>query len=95
MHPRSKYKSEIMVDIKKVIRAHGCTLEKVATELGVSKSTMTQFVSGNPTLSRLQDIANVLGIPVSELVRDVDAKSTEYIVCPHCGKAIAIKVEQP
>ena len=83
-----------MVDIKKVIRAHGYTLEKVATELGVSKSTMTQFVSGNPTLSRLQDIANVLGIPVSELVRDVDAKSTECIVCPHYGKVITIKVEQ-
>ena len=79
-----------MVDIKKVIRKHGFTLEKVASELGVSKSTMTQFVSGNPTLSRLQDIAGVLGIPVSELVRDVDASPTEGLVCPYCGKPIKV-----
>ena len=82
-----------MVDIKKVIRAHGFTLEKVATELGVSKSTMTQFVSGNPTLSRLQDIAKVLNIPVSELVRDVDTPPSASVICPHCGKPINIKVE--
>lgn len=79
-----------MVDIKKVIREHGFTLEKVAGELGVSKSTMTQFVSGNPTLSRLQDIAGVLGIPVSELVRDVDASPSSGLVCPHCGKPIKV-----
>lgn len=79
-----------MVDIKKVIREHGFTLEKVATELGVSKSTMTQFVSGNPTLSRLQDIAKVLGIPVSELLHDVDASPIEGFVCPHCGKPIKV-----
>ena len=80
-----------MVDIKKTIREHGFTLEKVANEMGVSKSTMTQFVSGNPTLSKLQDIAKVLGIPVSELVRDVDASPS--FICPHCGKPLNIKVE--
>lgn len=79
-----------MVDIKKVIRDHGFTLEKVANELGVSKSTMTQYVSGNPTLSKLQDIARVLGIPVSELVRDTDASPAEGMVCPHCGKPLKV-----
>ena len=79
-----------MTDIKKVIRAHGLTLEKVANELGVSKSTMTQFVSGNPTLSRLQDIARVVGIPVSELLRDTDTPQSEGMVCPHCGKPIKV-----
>lgn len=82
-----------MIDIKKTIREHGFTLEKVASELGVSKSTMTQFVSGNPTLSKLQDIAKVLGIPVSELLRDVDTPPAEGLVCPHCGKPLNIKVE--
>ena len=82
-----------MVDIKKVIREHGYNLEKVGNELWVSKSTMTQFVSGNPTLSRLQDIARVLGIPVSELVRDVDASPADGLVCPHCGKPLSVKLE--
>ena len=82
-----------MIDIKKVIRAHGLTLTEMGERLGVSKSSMTQLVSGNPTLSRLQDMANVLGIPVSELLRDSDDPPAEGIVCPHCGKPITIKVE--
>ena len=83
-----------MVDIKKVIRENGFTLEKVANELGVTKSTMTQFVSGNPTLSKLQDIARVIGIPVSELVRDVDDCPSPSIKCPHCGKPIELEVKK-
>ncbi|MGM9687164.1 MAG: helix-turn-helix domain-containing protein [Bacteroidaceae bacterium] len=81
-----------MVDIKKVIREHGFTLEKVGQEIGASKSSMTQYVSGNPTLNTLQKIAGVLGIPVSELVRD-NERPSGAILCPHCGKPLNIKVE--
>ena len=82
-----------MVDIKKVIREHGLTLTEMGNKLGVTKSSMTQLVSGNPTLSRLQDMAKVLGIPVSELLRDTDEPPKGGIVCPHCGKPLNIKVE--
>lgn len=82
-----------MIDIKKVIREHGFTLDSVAKEIGVSKSTMTQYVSGNPTLSSLQAIAKVVGIPVSELLRETDANSSPTLVCPKCGEVLHLKVE--
>ena len=84
-----------MADIKKKIKEHGWTLEKVGLELGATKSTMTKYVSasGNPTLKTLTAIAGVLGISVSELLRDGDAPTTGP-VCPHCGKAINIKLEK-
>ena len=54
-----------MVDIKKKIKEHGWTLEKVGKEIGVTKSGMTQVVSGNPTIKTLEAIAGVLGISLS------------------------------
>lgn len=84
-----------MVDIKKKIKEHGWTLENVGKELGATKSTMTKYVSasGNPTLKTLTAIAGVLGISVSELLREDDAPATEF-TCPHCGKPIHVKLER-
>ena len=84
-----------MADIKKKIKQHGWTLEKVGLELGATKSTMTKYVSasGNPTLKTLTAIAGVLGISVSELLSDDDATPTLGLVCPHCGKKIHIEVK--
>lgn len=82
-----------MIDIKKKIRDYGWTLEKVGNELGVTKSTMTQYVGGNPTLSKLQAIAGVLGIHVSELLCEDDEHHSVGITCPHCGKAIRIELK--
>ena len=81
-----------MIDIKKKIKEHGWTLENVGKEIGTTKSGMTQVVSGNPTLKTLEAVAAVLGIPVSELLRDNDAP-TVGLTCPHCGKPITIKIE--
>ena len=82
-----------MVDIKKKIKEQGWTLEKVGKELGITKSSMTQVVNGNPTLKTLESVAKVLGIPVSELLRDDEAAPPERLVCPHCGKPIKITIE--
>ena len=81
------------MDIKKVIKRRGYTLEAVATETGVSKSAMSQLLNGNPTLSKLQEIARVIGVPVSELVREEDEQRSTSITCPRCGKEIKINVE--
>ena len=85
-------KQYIMADIKKKIKEYGWTLEKVGKEIGVTKSGMTQVVSGNPTLKTLEAIAGVLGIPVSELLRD-DTAPTTGLVCPHCGKPIHVELK--
>lgn len=85
------------MNIKKVIKDKGWTLEKLANEMtnkngckGISQASVSQIINGNPTLDKLQEIASILGIPVSELVSDNNNLS---ITCPHCGKKIKIKIE--
>ena len=76
----------------------GWTLERLAAQMtgkdgkqGVSQATVSQMLSGNPTLDKLKEIASIIGVSLSELVSDGDAKTV--IKCPHCGEDITIKAE--
>lgn len=91
-------------DIKKIIKAKGFTLEQVAAQMsgkdgkGISQSALTQMLNGNPSISRVKEIARIVGVSVSELVADEylsnSEKETTVITCPHCGKAIILKVNK-
>jgi len=87
------------MNIKKVIKDKGWTLEALAKEMtnkqgekGISQPSLSQLINGNPTLDKLKEIASVIGVTVSELVQDESDKSTKAFVCPHCGKTINIKI---
>lgn len=89
------------MDLKRVISEKGWTLERLAAEMvntrkedkpkGVSQATVSQIINGNPTIDKLQEIASIMGISLSELVRE-DEPAT-VIKCPHCGKSITLKAE--
>ncbi len=83
------------MSIKKVIKQHGWTLERLAKEMnggaGITQPSMSSLVNGNPSLDKLREIASIIGISVSELLSDDD--SNIYTVCPHCGKPIAVIVK--
>lgn len=81
------------MNIKKVIREHGWTLERLASEMkgkdgakGISQPSVSSIINGNPTLDKLQEIAQIIGVSLSELVADnnmsltalVDYKGTLY-----------------
>ena len=86
------------MDIAKRIKERGMKLEDVASKLtnnrgtiGISQPSMSSLINGNPSYSRLKEIADILGITVSELVAD----DTEEMVVtvPKDVKTIKIKVE--
>ena len=59
---------EIMpLKIKDVAKSKGMTMTQIAEKLGINPITLSQSLNGNPTLSRLTEVANVLGVDVSQL----------------------------
>ena len=83
-----------MPDIKKKIRECGFTTQQIAESLGISQQAVSQAINGNPSLSRLEQIASAIGITVSELVADAPASHIEpQQKCPYCGHDLNIKVE--
>lgn len=88
------------MNLKKVIKEHGWTLERLASEMkgkdgvkGVSQPSVSSIINGNPTFDKLQEIASIIGVSVSELVADEkDAPNT--IICPHCGEKIVLEAKK-
>ena len=92
--------------IKKVIKEKGFTLEQVAAQMsgkegkGISQSALTQMLNGNPSISRVKQIAKIVGVSVSELIEDDFLKNSEkssenettIVTYPHCGKDITLEV---
>lgn len=89
------------MDIRGIIKRKGFTLTYVADRLtnkkggkGVSLPSLIQTIDGNPTVASLQEIANIIGVSLSELVADENEQQCASIVCPHCGKPIEISVKR-
>lgn len=79
--------------IKELLKQRGMTAKELAEKLNLSSAALSQSLNGNPTLERLTQIADCLGVPVSELFEDyVTDKVT--IRCPHCGNPITLKAEK-
>lgn len=82
------------MDIKKAIKESGFTISKVAEKLGIAQPSLTaQLINGTMSLSRAKEIADIIGVSLSELVADKNDQQGASIVCPHCGKPIEISVK--
>lgn len=55
-------------NVKRICKEQGITLAQLADILGISYVSLWESLSGNPTLSRLLDIAEILNVPVGALV---------------------------
>lgn len=53
--------------IKEICKEKSITMKEIAERIGINPITLTQSLNGNPTLSRLQEVADILGVDVSEL----------------------------
>ncbi len=58
----------IETNLKAICRQKGLSLTDVANRMGASPSNLLSSVKGNPTISKIQDIANALQVSVSELL---------------------------
>jgi transcriptional regulator with XRE-family HTH domain len=85
------------MEVRSIIKEKGWTIEKVASEMGINRVTLSQNLSGNPTVKTLQRIADVIGCKVGDFFRDemdTEIAHGSSLVCPHCGKEISIKAEK-
>lgn len=86
-------KSYITMDVKSIIKEKGWTIEGVANKMGITRITLSQNLSRNPTVNTLQRVADVIGCKVGDFFRDEIEIQEPVGVCPHCGKPIAIRTE--
>ena len=69
--------------IKDICREQGIMLKDLAKQLGLTEVGLSKSINGNPTIGRLEEIANALGVPVTELF---DKSSDEVVGAVRIGK---------
>lgn len=59
---------------------------------GKSKSYVNHVVNGKGSISIpvLEELSNVLSVPVASLFADYDKKPENAALCPHCNKPIKL-----
>nr|DAQ59804.1 MAG TPA: Helix-turn-helix XRE-family like protein [Caudoviricetes sp.] len=66
--------------IKDICREQGIMLKDLAKQLGLTEVGLSKSINGNPTIGRLEEIANALGVPVTELfVKPSDGKIVGFV----------------
>ncbi len=86
----------MLLYLKEILKAKGVTSIELSERVGVTKPMVSYWVSGKsfPTPEKLAAIAEVLDVPVWQLFRSPkECDCTGDVVCPHCGKEFAVKVE--
>lgn len=58
----------IETNLKEICRRKGLSLTDVANRMGTSPSNLLSSVKGNPTISKLEDIAEALQVSIAELL---------------------------
>lgn len=88
-----------MYRIKEVLQEKGWKSKDLAEALGKSKQQISNILTGNGNVSMtmLNEIANVLGVPVWQLLvspREIVEQSENTITCPTCGTKIEFKKKE-
>ena len=75
-------------NLKRLRKAQGHSLERLAELSGVSRAMLGQIETGKsvPTVSLLWKVADALGVPVTELIATQTGSTT--VVLPRAGAAV-------
>ena len=72
--------------VKCLLRQKGMNAKDLAKKMGISEAALSLSLNGNPTLSRIQEIADALGVELGELFAPFDSP----LRCPKCGTKLML-----
>ena len=79
--------------VKEIIKEKGITSKELAERLGMTETGLSIAIGdkGNPPLKRLQEIADILNVRITELFEEPVSGN---LTCPHCGTHLKLIAEK-
>lgn len=81
--------------IKELLKERNMTQKELAQKIGISTVSLNRYMTGNPSVSSLEKVAEALNVGISELF--VHRKTVETVPafkCPHCGNKLYIEIKR-
>ena len=86
--------------IKEILKERNMTQQQFADMLGITRSALTQQLSGKPSLATIERIAEKLNVQIwelfvskEEIVEEITEEAKSMIKCPKCGARFELKEE--
>ena len=79
-----------MLRVQEICKQKGITMQQLSERLGTTYQALYASLSGNPTLSKLSDIANVLDVEIIDLF---DRSQKTSLICPKCGAGLELTIK--
>lgn len=77
--------------LKELLKEKGMTFQELSNRMGTDRNNLyNSLTKGNPTLSRLENISEILGVPVWRLFTENTAQSEIYGVIIYKGTTYKI-----
>lgn len=80
------------MNISRVLKEKNIPLQDLADKMGVSYSTISKTVTGNPTASTIEKIAKAIGCSPAEFFEEPQVPDT--LRCPKCGTPLNIEIKE-
>lgn len=82
------------MEIRRIIKEKGMTVKEVADKMGITQSSLNQTISGNPSVRKLENIAEVIGCKVGDFFETSTPPHPEGFQCPFWVANLDIKAKQ-
>lgn len=79
------------MEIRKIIKEKGMTVQEVADKMGITQSSLNQTISGNPSVKKLESIAEAIGCKVGDFFETSTPPHEEGFRCPFWAANLEIK----
>lgn len=76
--------------VVEIAHSKGLTMADIAKQIGISRVNLSNSLNGNPTLSRLTEVAKILGVEVPELFKPTSTGKTVQGYLEYDGSIVKI-----
>lgn len=82
-----------IMELRVVELAHqrGLTMADIAKQVGISRVNLSNSLNGNPTLTRLTEVAKILGVEVAELFKTTPAEKKVSGYLEYDGRIVKVE----
>ena len=76
--------------VVEIAHSKGMTMADIAKQVGISRVNLSNSLNGNPTLSRLTEVAKILGVEVAELFKTTPAEKKVCGYLEYNGRIVKV-----